>query len=150
MRIHVSYNIKCVYVFRFPRGVSRHHRPYHPTPRETAVKLFHRKKIKKERKKRVGRNTRRILCIHSVYCTYIIIIIYIYVNARVCVWRTVVGGGHVEPGQRDFYPSHSAHSPNSCTRLGSIPLYIILYTLRTRSCIRALTRPQPGTPSSAL
>lgn len=44
-------------------------------PRETAVKLFHKNK----EKKRVGRNTRGVLCtLVLVYCTYIIII-YIYI-----------------------------------------------------------------------
>lgn len=129
-----------VYVFRFPRGVSRHHPPLPPS---IPVKRPLSSSIKIRKKKRVGRNTRGVLCT-LVYCTYIIII-YIYINARVCVWRTVVGGGHVEPGQRDFYPSHSAHSPNSCTRFDSIPLY----TLSTLSRVRALTRPQSGTRSSA-
>jgi len=103
-------------------------------------------KNKKGKKKNVLVEIHDAYCVYTiVYCTYIIIIIIYIYNTRVCVWRTVVGGGHVEPGQRDFYPSHSAHSPNSCTRLGSIPLYIMLYTLRSRSCVRRTRTHAPTT-----
>lgn len=117
-----------------PEGFSIVLHPPSIITRETAVKLFHKIKInKKKKKERVGRNihdARIIVYTLECICMYIILcIIHVCINARVCVWRTVVGGGHVEPGQRDFYPSHSAHSPNSCMYTVSVPFpAIILYT----------------------